>query len=181
MGKSQSESWLRLCSNGQTSNSQTSNGQTSRLGRLGLGGVAGLAAIALGMMPALVVPTPAIAGTCSSNCGPKPLRFQPGRLIQVEVVNYTRGLVLLEDVQGSDAIPVAPSRTFRLTRRTSTESPDGRYTNGSVIFWDAQGLPLKATVKQPQPNVMRIELRPAYRPPGDRSIYLNDDGSISVL
>jgi hypothetical protein len=123
----------------------------------------------------LIAP-PVAAGTCASNCGVRPIRYKTGQLIKVEVVNFTSGLLLLEDVQASDPIPVAPSRTFRLTRRSATEAP-----NGSVVFWDSQGLPLEATIKQPKADVLRIEIRPSYYPPGSRSVYLRDDGTVAVL
>lgn len=136
------------------------------------------AVLALGVSCWLGVGLPvdlAVANTCA-NCGRQPIRFKTGKPVRVEVVNFTAGLVLLEDVQASDPIPVSPGRTFRLTRRTSTEGP-----NGSVVFWDAQGLPLRATVRQPVIDLMRIELRPWGQQPGDRSVYLEDDGRVSVL
>ncbi len=142
---------------------------------IGLGGTC-LGLLLLGSSFAALVPSaPAQAGTCASNCGPKPVRFVPGKPVEVEVVNQTAGLILLEEVQGSDPIPVAPTRSFRLTRRGDT------IDNSSVVFWDSLGLPLKAKVTQPKPQLLRIEITPGFRPPGDRSVYLRDDGSLAVL
>ncbi len=125
---------------------------------------------------ALTLPTaPAQAGTCASSCGPKPIRFIPGEQVKVELVNRTAGLILLEEVQGSDPIPVSPTRNFRLTRQ------GGTVENSSVVFWDANGFPLEVKISQPQKDVLRIEVNPGYTVPGDRSIYLQDDGSVQIL
>ncbi len=125
---------------------------------------------------AITLPTaPAQAGTCASNCGPKPIRFIPGEQVKVELVNRTAGMILLEEVQGSDPIPVSPTRSFRLTRR------GGTIDNSSVVFWDSLGNPLEIEISQPQKDVLRIEVNPGFRAPGDRSIYLQDDGSVQIL
>lgn len=125
---------------------------------------------------AITLPTaPAQAGTCASNCGPKPVRFIPGQQVKVELVNRTAGMILLEEVQGSDPIPVSPTRSFRLTRR------GGTVENSSVVFWDSLGNPLEVKVSQPSQDVLRIEVNPGFRAPGDRSIYLQDDGSVQIL
>ena len=137
------------------------------LGALGLLGLWG-PAIAL-------APAPVRAGTCASQCGPKPVKFVPGSRVEVEVVNQTASILLLEEVEGSDPIPVAPSRSFRLTRQ------GGTIDNSSVVFWDTDGFPVKVQIKQPQENLLRIEVLPEFNPPGDRSVYLRDDGSVAVL
>ncbi len=154
---------------------QISVGQIS-VGQISVGLCLGLP---LGLF-ALLVPVGAIApaaqaGTCAAKCGPKPVRFVPGSSVKVEVVNNTTSLLFLEEIAGSDPIPVAPSRSFQLTRRVGT------IDNASVVFWDSFGFPVRAKVSQPQGNLLRIEVSPGYEPPGDRSVYLRDDGSIAVL
>lgn len=133
-------------------------------------------ALPLGLAAAaLPIAAPAQAGTCASNCGPRPLRFIPGELVQVELANRTTGVILLEEVQGSDPIPVSPRGSFRLTRQ------GGTVKNSSVVFWDAQGFPLQVELSQPQQDVLRIEVNSGYTVPGDRAIYLRDDGSVQIL
>jgi len=147
-------------------------------GQLSLAASFGLLALLLPAAIALpiVLPTaPAQAGTCASQCGPKPVRFIPGDPVKVELINRTAGLILLEEVQGSDPIPVSPTRSFRLTRQ------GGTIDNSSVVFWDSLGNPLEVEVSQPKQDVLRIEVNPGFRAPGDRSIYLQDDGSVQIL
>jgi len=135
-----------------------------------------LGLLSLLLPPAVTLPVaPAQAGTCASKCGPKPVRFIPGEQVKVELVNRTAGMILLEEVQGSDPIPVSPTRSFRLTRR------GGTIDNSSVVFWDSLGNPLEVEVSQPEQDVLRIEVNPGFRAPGDRSIYLQDDGSVQIL
>ncbi|MCL1475157.1 hypothetical protein [Argonema antarcticum] len=118
---------------------------------------------------------PAIAGTCASKCPPPPLGFVPGQLVNVEVVNRTASIVLLEKVQGTDAFPLRPGQEVRFQRWTGTEP------NMSVVFWDATALPLLTRVSKPNDDTLRIELRPGGRPPGDRTIYILNDGRVTVF
>jgi hypothetical protein len=116
------------------------------------------------------------AGTCASKCPKGGVKFAPGKLIAIEVANLTTGLIKVEDVEGSDPIAVSPGRTIRLSRRMTT----GEANNASVVFWDSQGLALRAIVRQPQPLLMRVELRPGGVV-GDQSVYLKDDGRIAIF
>ena len=36
---------------------------------------------------------PAIAGTCASRCGVKPIQFTPGKHLRLEVINSTPNLI----------------------------------------------------------------------------------------
>ncbi len=140
-------------------------------GMTGIGLAIGLVMMGIGPIGVDV----AAAKTCAGKC-PKPgVKFATGKLITVEVVNSTVGLVKVEEVQGSDPIAVSPGRSIRLRRRVTTGQD-----NASVLFWDSQGLALRAIVQQPEPLVMRVELRPGGRS-GDQAIYLKDDGRVSIF
>ena len=140
-----------------------------------------LALATLALVPALDLvaspwtTAPALGGTCASNCGAPPLQFEPGELIAVQVVNLTQGLVEVQEAQGSDAFPLPPGRVTQLERLGSTT------VNSSVLFWDTLGLGLKVKLVKVDDNTLRVELQPNYTPPGDRSIYLRDDGRIDIL
>ena len=120
-------------------------------------------------------PNLTLAGTCASKCPPPPLAFVPGQLVNVEVVNRTASIVLLEKVQDTDAFPLRPGQEVRFQRWTGTEP------NMSVVFWDATALPLLSRVSKPNDDTLRIELRPGGRPPGDRTIYILNDGRVTVF
>lgn len=119
---------------------------------------------------------PALAGTCTAqfSCGAQPIRFIPGRRVTVQVVNQTSSLVLLERVQGTSAIPLRPGQNVQFERWGGTEP------NISIVFWDQTALPLKVNVAQPNIKTLRIVLRPGGRPPGDRSVYILNDGRVKV-
>lgn len=140
-------------------------------------GIAG-AGLAIGLLATGIGPIgvdPAVAKTCATKC-PKPgVKFATGKLITVEVVNNTVGLVQVEEVQGSDPIAVSPGRSLRLRRRVTTGAD-----NASVLFWDSQGLNLRAIVQQPEPLLMRVLLRPGGVV-GDQSVYLKDDGRVTIF
>ncbi|OLP17219.1 hypothetical protein BST81_17900 [Leptolyngbya sp. 'hensonii'] len=118
---------------------------------------------------------PLLAGTCASSCGPKPIQFVPGQPVALEVVNRTSSIVLIQRVQGSDPIPLQPGQILQFDRWGGTQP------NISVVFWDQTSLPLLARIAQPTPRKLRVEILPGGRPPGDRSVYLRDDGRVSVF
>jgi len=115
------------------------------------------------------------AGTCTQpNCPPRPLQFTPGQRVKILVINTTSSLVQLQKVYGTDPIPLRPGQELVLNQG------DGTQPNISLIFWDTTGLPLQTNLSKPDDTTLRIELRPGGRPPGDRSIYILNDGHIKV-
>jgi hypothetical protein len=65
--------------------------------------------------------------------------------------------------------------------RLNLEQIEGTESNTSLIFWNEKGLALQAIVSKPNFGTLRLELRPTLRSPGDRSLYIMDDGSINVF
>ncbi|MBD2741804.1 hypothetical protein [Coleofasciculus sp. FACHB-1120] len=117
---------------------------------------------------------PASAGTCAAKCPPAPLQFVPGQRITYEVVNLTSSLVQMQKVVGTDPIPLNPGQVVSFVRGGGTDP------NLSLLLWDATGLPLGMRLSKPNARTLRIEVRPGGRPPGDRTIYLRDDGRVAV-
>jgi hypothetical protein len=117
------------------------------------------------------------AGTCvaATSCGRQPIKFIPGQRITVEIANLTESVVQLQKIEGTDPVAISPGQVLSFVRGGKTEP------NFSVVFWDAIGLPLKVNILKPEARTLRIEVRPGGRPPGDRSVYLKDDGRISVF
>ncbi|HIK04980.1 MAG TPA: hypothetical protein IGS40_09720 [Trichormus sp. M33_DOE_039] len=116
-----------------------------------------------------------LAGTCASNCGPRPLQFTPGQRIRLEVVNNTSNLIELEKIQGTRAIPLQPGQKLQFMQE------DGKQPNLSLVFWDKTGSPLQAVVSKPNFATLRVEIRPTWRYPGDRSLYILNDGRVNVF
>ena len=119
----------------------------------------------------------ATAGTCvaGSSCGQQPIKFIPGQRITVEVVNLTQRVVQLQKIAGTNPVIIRPGQVLSFGRGGRTEP------NFSVVVWDAIGVPLKVNILKPEARTLRIEVRPGGRPPGDRSIYLKDDGRVAVF
>ena len=131
--------------------------------------------IATSLALSFAQPNIAIAGTCASKCGPKPIQFTPGTHIRVEVQNKTPNLIYIEKTQGTKPIPLRPGQKVRL------EQGDGTEPNISVIFWNENGLSLKANLSKPNFATLNIELRPEWRIGGDRGVYFRDDGRVTLL
>jgi hypothetical protein len=81
----------------------------------------------------------------------------------------------VEEVFQTDAVPLLPGQTLQLN------SSFGTQPNVSVVFWDENQLSLKAILFRPEPDRLRIELLPGGRPPGDRSIYIENDGRVAIF
>jgi hypothetical protein len=121
-------------------------------------------------------PSPISAKTCSSQCAVvKPVAFVPGERIMVVVVNRTKTALELENAGGGRPIQLQPGQRLQFYRGGSTDP------NLSVVFWEATETPLKAALSQPKKNVLQVDLTFAATRPGDRSIYIRNDGRIDKL
>lgn len=121
-------------------------------------------------------PNPAIARSCSgTRCGPKPIQFVPGQRITVQVANRTSGIIQLQKVYGTEPIAIIPGEVSSFVRGGSTDP------NFSLVVWDENGQPLRVRIAKPAARTLRVEVRSGGRPPGDRTVYLKDDGRIAVF
>ncbi len=141
--------------------------------------LAKLCAIALLGIPVLVAqasfPPLTRAETCASECPPAVLQFTPGQLIQLQVVNRTGNLVGLEKLAGTAPLFLKPGEKVQFRRGGATDP------NVSIVFWDTTGVFLKANLIKTGPANLRVELRPGGENPGDRSIYIKNDGRVDVF
>ncbi|GAA6620771.1 hypothetical protein [Scytonema sp. NUACC26] len=119
--------------------------------------------------------TVTLAGTCASKCGRSPIEFTPGQHVRLEVFNATPRIIKVEKPYGFGQIPVRSGQQIHI------EQGDGTEPNISVVFWDDTGQPLKAIVSKPDFGTLRVELRPSWQAPGDRSVYIQDDGRVNIL
>ncbi len=119
----------------------------------------------------------ATAGTCvaASSCGRQPIQFTPGQRITVEVINLTQNVVQLQKVNGTEPVALRPGQVRSFVRGGRTDP------NFSVVLWNAMGVPLKINLLKPETRKLRIEVRLGGRPPGDRTVYLQDDGRAAVF
>ena len=118
---------------------------------------------------------PVKAGTCASNCGPRPLQFTPGQRIRTEVVNSTKREVKLQKPFIFGTVSLKAGGQMLL------EHGDGTIDNTSLLFWHENGYSIKATVSKPNFATLLVELRPEWRSRGDRAIYILDNGQIQIL
>lgn len=119
----------------------------------------------------------ATAGTCvaGSSCGRKPIQFTPGQRITVEVINLTQNAVQLQKINGTDPVALRPGQVMSFVRGGRTDP------NFSVVLWNVMGAPIQVNLLKPEARKLRIEVRSGGRPPGDRTVYLQDDGRVAVF
>ncbi len=132
-----------------------------------------LAALTVGIAP-LLVPLSTPAQTCASRCGTRPIQFVPGQPVQLEMINRTSSRVQVEQVYRTDPVPLLPGQALQVDPNFGTEP------NTSVVFWDDTSFSVRAVVSQPRPQTLRIELYPGQSP-GDRSVYIQNDGRVMVF
>ncbi|MBD2440160.1 hypothetical protein [Nostoc sp. FACHB-110] len=116
-----------------------------------------------------------LAGTCASKCGKAPLQFTPGQRIRVLIINNTPRVLKIQKPSITDPISLNPGQNLKLDQLEGTEP------NTSLVFWDETGRSIQANLSKPNLSTLRVELRPTWRVPGDRSVYIQDDGRINVL
>ncbi len=118
---------------------------------------------------------PILAGTCASKCGPHPIQFTPGQLVKLEVVNKTPRVLKIQRIAATETIFLQPGQQLQLDQTQVTQP------NMSLIFWDDTGRALKAVVSQPNFATLRVELHPDWYPPGNRSVYVREDGQVNIF
>lgn len=116
-----------------------------------------------------------LAQTCASHCGVRPLQFKPGQYIRLQIVNRTPRILKLEKFPEMRRISLEPGKEYMVDQQNATEP------NLSLLFWDDTGRSLQANVSKPNFGTLRLELRPSNKFPGDRSLYILNDGQINVF
>lgn len=121
-----------------------------------------------------VFAAPVLSQTCTENCRSRQVQFTPGQPIRLQMVNRTASLVQVQQVPLTDTIPLLPGAEVEVNSNFGTEP------NLSVLFWDETSLAVRAVLFRPESDVLRIELLPANAP-GDRSIYVENDGRVRIF
>jgi hypothetical protein len=136
------------------------------------GVVSGLTVLTL-IAGSISADVPSWAGTCASNCGPAPIQFVPGQAIRVQLINRAPRNVEFEQVLPMDPFVLRPGQEMEFMLWEGTEP------NLSLVFWDAIARPLRVVMSQPNADTLRIEFHTSEAP-GDRAIYVQDDGRVMV-
>ncbi len=136
---------------------------------------AALVAIGAGLILAQSLTSAGLAKPCVASCGSRQIQFTPGQRIQISVVNRTSSLVQVEQIYGTSPIALLPSQ------EVAVDPNFGTRPNASLVFWDETDLPLRVSLFRPAANQLRIELLPGGRPPGDRSVYIENDGKVKIF
>jgi hypothetical protein len=145
--------------------------------RLAVGAAVGTALTIAGasLIVALSLTPASLAKPCLANCGSRQIQFTPGERIQISVINRTSSLVQIEQIYGTSPIALLPDQEIAVDPNFGTRP------NASLVFWDETDLPLRVMLFRPGTNQLRIEVRPGGRPPGDRSVYIEDDGKVKIF
>lgn len=130
--------------------------------------------VSIGVLGLLVLALPGQAQRCTVNCSSRQIQFTPGERIRVLVVNRTSSLIQIEQIYGTDPIALLPNQEVEVDPNFGTRP------NASLVMWDVTELPLRTILFRPETNTLRVEILPGGRPPGDRSVYIEDDGKVRI-
>lgn len=117
----------------------------------------------------------ALAQRCTVNCSSRQIQYIPGEKIRIFVVNQTSSLVQIEQLVGTSPIALLPSQEIEVNPNFGTRP------NASLVFWDDTSLPLRVVLSRPETNMLRVQILPGGRPPGDRSVYIENDGKVRIF
>ncbi len=117
-----------------------------------------------------------LAETCASRCGTAPLHFTPGQYIRVKIVNHSYSDVKLEQ------LPELRKKTLKHGEKLQFDLRGGELSEFSLMFWDDGGRYLKGVVSKPNFGTLVLEIRPNSQDyPGDRSLYIRNNGEVGIL
>lgn len=118
-----------------------------------------------------------IAGTCvaATSCPPRPVQFQPGQRLTVEIVNFTPGVLEIQRIPYTQPLTILSGETQVFDNVRVTQN------NFSTLLRDLRGYPIEILINQPSPDVLRVRVRPTEGMSGDRALYIYNDGSVDVL
>jgi hypothetical protein len=116
-----------------------------------------------------------LAQSCVANCGSRQIQFTPGQRIQISVVNRTSSPIQVEQIYGTLPISLSPSQEIAVDPNFGTRP------NASIVVWDEKADPIRVVLFRPEVNQLRIEILPGGQPPGDRSVYIEDDGQVKIF
>lgn len=126
------------------------------------------------LLQAASVAMPIRIAQCTANCSSRQIQFTPGQPVRLQMANRTASLVQIQQRPLTDTIALTPGAEVEISSNFGTEP------NLSVIFWDEMALGIRAILFRPEPNVLRIELVPGVAP-GDRSVYIENDGRVRLF
>jgi hypothetical protein len=131
---------------------------------------------AIALMTALVpLSAPAQTRSCRVNCNAPRIQFAPGQSIRLALVNRTDSAIRVGKVLEDDAESIDPGEDLEigLDPRQEPDIP--------VVFWSESDQPLRAVLTRRDDATLFVELLPATRPPGDRSLFLRSNGLVGIF
>jgi hypothetical protein len=133
----------------------------------------GLSAL-VGVVTLGIAPLPALAQNCTSGCQSGQIQFTPGDRITVQVVNRSTVSVGLEQT------PITGPRTLRPGEDIELGFGWGTSPNISILFWALQDRAIRLRLGRPAPQTLAVEIYNAPSEPSHRSIFVENDGRVTL-
>ncbi|NMF85472.1 hypothetical protein [Nodosilinea sp. P-1105] len=118
--------------------------------------------------------TPALAQPCMVDCGSGQIQFTPGDAVTVQVVNRSTVQVAVEQP------PMIGPRTLRPGDTTELGFGWGTTPNISMFLWALRDQPVRVRLGRPVETTLTVEIYNAPSEPSDRSVYIENDGRVSI-
>ncbi len=134
---------------------------------LGLSAWVGVATLGTAHLPALAQP-------CVAGCQSGQIQFTPGSRITVQVVNHSYVPISLEQP------PMTGPRTLRHGEDIELGFGWGTSPNISLLFWALQDRAIRFRLGRPDSQTLSVEIYSAPSEPSHRSIFVENDGRVTI-
>jgi hypothetical protein len=117
---------------------------------------------------------PALAQNCTENCPSGQIQVTPGDRISVQIVNSSSVTVAVEQVPLRGPITLPPGA------RTQLGFGWGTTPNLSMFIWALTDQPIRYRLGRTGDTTLTVEVVAAPSEPSDRSIYIENDGRVTI-
>lgn len=118
--------------------------------------------------------TPSLAQTCTVDCGSGQIQFTPGDAITMQVVNRSTVQVAVEQPPMIGPRTLSPGDTAELGFGWGTTP------NISLFLWALRDQPVRVRLGRPTETTLTVNIYSVPSEPSDRSVYIENDGRVSI-
>lgn len=139
----------------------------------------GLTTILLSAIAGAPSPTAVQAGTCAAPCSRPEIapnvQFTPGQTVRVEILNRTSFPLQVEQV-----LRIQP-RFIQSGELIELALDQGTAPNASVAIWEeTETTRLRFVLSRRSQDLLRVDVYQGGPYPGDRAVYILDDGRVQI-
>lgn len=119
--------------------------------------------------------SPAWGQTCTEHCRSDQIQFTPGDRLSVQVVNQSRAVVHVQQKPMTPPVTLSPGMTTEMGFGWGTQP------NLAIYFWtDSSEQLIRVQLNRPAQTALQIEIYNAPSAPINGTVYIQNDGRVSI-